>query len=279
LAILSSILERAAKAAAERSCTMIDNAEIGGTVLYDDGEHQFIWLGADGRNSAGLVQTMQYLIIDKGRGILLDPGGVHLFSRVVAAVSRFISIDHIDTIFFSHQDPDVSSGIALWLGITKAKIYIANLWIRFIPHFGIIDSKRILPIESAGKALRLESGANLVFVPSHYMHSPAAYSLYDDKARILFSGDIGAATLPEGEETLFVEDFASHIKYIEGFHKRLIASNSVAKRWVDNVRRLKPAMIAPQHGAVYKDASVEAYLDWLSRLSCGIDELDALYRM
>jgi flavorubredoxin len=259
--------------------TMIETKDSGGVVLFDDGDHRFIWLGADTHGKKGVVQTMQYLIIDKGRGTLLDPGGVHLFPRVVSAASRFISIDRIDTIFFSHQDPDVSSGIALWLGVTTAKIYIAELWIRFIPHFGIVDQSRIVSVESAGKSLRLASGAELLFVPTHYMHSPAAWSLFDNRAGIIFTGDVGAAAFPDGEEYLFVEDFQKHTRYIEGFHKKLIVSNTVARRWVDNVRRLAPAMIAPQHGAVYKDGSVGAFLDWLSALKCGIDELDALYRM
>jgi len=258
---------------------MIETKDAGGIVLFDDGDHRFIWLGADSKGKRGVVQTMQYLIIDKGRGILLDPGGVHLFPRVVAAASRFISIDRIDTIFFSHQDPDVSSGIALWLGVTSAKIYIADLWIRFIPHFGIVDQARIIAVEGAGASIKLGSGAELVFVPTHYMHSPAAWSVFDKRAGILFTGDVGAAVFPEGAEYLFVDDFKSHIKLIEGFHKRLIASNSVARRWVENVRRLAPVMITPQHGAVYRNESVGAFLDWLGALKCGVDDLDALYRM
>lgn len=258
---------------------MADGTASDDAILFDDGEHRFIRLGAGSRGTKGVVQTTQYLIVDKGRGVLLDPGGVHLFPGVVAAASRYISIDDVDAIFFSHQDPDVSSGIALWLGVTKAKIYIADLWIRFIPHFGIVDQARIAPIESAGKAIRLASGAELAFVPSHYMHSPAAFSLYDRRARILFSGDIGGAVFPDGGETAFVDDFAGHVRYIDGFHKRLMASNSVAKRWVENARRLGPEMIAPQHGAVYRGASVGAFLDWLAGLRCGVDELDALYRM
>ncbi|PKL08012.1 MAG: MBL fold metallo-hydrolase [Spirochaetae bacterium HGW-Spirochaetae-7] len=258
---------------------MIEDKEAGGVVLFDDGDHRFIWLGGEAKTRKGVVQTMQYLIIDKGRGVLLDPGGVHLFPRVVAAASRYISIDRIDTIFFSHQDPDVSSGIALWLGVTSAKIYIAELWIRFIPHFGIVDQARIVAIEGVGKSIRLASGAELTFVPSHYMHSPAAYSLFDRRAGILFTGDIGGAVFPDGAETLYVDDFKAHVKFIEGFHRRLMASNSVTKRWVENARRLAPTMLAPQHGALYRGDSVGAFLDWLSALRCGVDDLDALYRM
>jgi len=255
---------------------MIADSDINGRVLYEDADHSFIWLGGETKYRKGVIQTMQYLIIDHGRGTLLDPGGVHLFSRVVASLSRYISIDKIDTIFFSHQDPDVSSGIALWLGATSAKVYVSELWTRFLPHFGIVDASRVLPIPDKGMTLALGPGAEARCVPAHFMHSPGQFNLFDVKSRILFTGDIGAAVFNEGQETVFVEDFARHIPLIEGFHKRYMASNQIVKRWCDSVRRLDPAMIAPQHGAVYKGESIKAFLDWLSALRCGVDLIDQL---
>ncbi len=256
---------------------MIREEEVNGRVLYENGTHSFIWLGTEGKYRKGVIQTMQYLIIDNGRGILLDPGGVHLFSRVVASVSRYISIDKIDAIFFSHQDPDVSSGIALWLGITQAKVYISELWLRFLPHFGIVDSTRVLPIPDRGSKLKVGPSLELTCVPAHFMHSPGQFSLYDPVSRILFSGDIGAAVFEEGEETVFVEDFARHKASISGFHERYMASNAVTRRWCDAVRRLKPDMIAPQHGAVYRGQALADFLDWLSALRCGVDLADQYF--
>lgn len=256
---------------------MIQNDDVHGKILYEDNQHKFIWLGSESQYRKGAVQTMQYLIIDNGRGVLLDPGGVHLFSRVVTAVSRFISVDKIDTIFFSHQDPDVSSGIALWLGITNAKVYISELWVRFLPHFGIVDTKRMIGVPDKGVDITLASGALMKCVPSHFMHSPGQFGLFDEKSRILFTSDIGAAVFGEGEETLFVEDFNAHIPFIEGFHTRYMASNKIVRRWVDAVRRLNPAMLAPQHGAVYKDETVGKFLDWMANLQCGTDFIDTLF--
>ncbi len=257
---------------------MIDSGDMNGKVLFDDGEHKFVWLGTDADYRRGVVQTMQYLIIDKGRGWLLDPGGVHLFSRVVASASRLVPLDRIEGIFFSHQDPDVSSGIALWLGVTPAKIYISELWTRFLPHFGIVDASRVVPIESLGKGVSLGSGARLAFVPTHFMHSPGAFSLFDERSRILFSGDVGAAIFPEGEERLFIDDFELARPHLEGFHRRIIASNAVARRWSESVSRLSPAMIAPQHGGVFRDKAVRDFLSWLGGLRCGVDLLDELYK-
>lgn len=257
---------------------MIDKSDLNGKILFDDGEHKFIWLGADTDSRRGVVQTMQYLIIDKGRGWLLDPGGTHLFSRVVACTSRYISLDRIEGIFFSHQDPDVSSGIALWLGITPAKIWISDLWLRFLPHFGLVDTSRVTGIESSGKGITLGSGARFSFVPTHFMHSPGAFSLYDERSRILFSGDVGAAVFPEGQDQLFNDDFSQVLPYAEGFHKRYIASNAVARRWCEIVGRIDPSMIAPQHGAIYRGPAVKGFLAWLSGLRCGLDLIDELYK-
>ncbi len=249
-----------------------------GQVLYDDGDHKFIWLGTDDDYRKGVVQTMQYLIIDGNKGWLLDPGGVHLFSRVVAGISRYISLDRIEGIIFSHQDPDVSSGIALWLGVTKAKVWISALWTRFLPHFGIVDLARVAAIEEVrDRALALPSGAFLRFVPTHFMHSPGAWSVFDEKSRILFSGDVGAAVFPEGKEALFIDDFQAALPYVEGFHKRYIAGNAVARRWVEIVRRLDPAIIAPQHGGMYRGPAVSAFLGWLAALRCGIDLIDEIF--
>ena len=255
----------------------MENSDIDGIVLYEDEDHKFIWLGSESKQRKGAVQTMQYLIIDRGRGVLLDPGGVHLFSRVVTAVSRFISVDKIDTIFFSHQDPDVSSGIALWLGITKAKIYISSLWVRFMPHFGIVDLSRMVPIPDKGMSISLPSGSNMKCIPSHFMHSPGQFGLYDERSKILFTVDIGAAVFDDDNETTFVEDFEKHLPLIEGFHIRYMASNKIVSKWVETIRLLKPAMIAPQHGAIYKDEQVDNFLNWLSGLKCGTDYIENLF--
>lgn len=247
-------------------------------LLYKDETHQFIRLDTEEGNNSGVIQTNQYLIIDQGRGVLLDPGGVHLFSRVIAAVSRHISLADIDKIFFSHQDPDVSSGIALWMGVTPAQIYISSLWTRFLPHFGIVDSTRIVPIEETGRTLNLSSGQKLTFIPSHFLHSVGCYSLYDERSKILFSGDIGAAVFKD-QQYNFVDDFEAHRPLIDQFHRRYMTSGAVLKKWVAMVSRLTIDYVAPQHGAVYRGEAVGKFLNYLESLSCGIDLMNELYTL
>ncbi|MEW5817989.1 MAG: MBL fold metallo-hydrolase [Spirochaetota bacterium] len=255
---------------------MIKTEDINGKILYQDDDHKFIWLGADSKEKKGVVQTNQYLIVDKGQGTLLDPGGIHLFSRVVSVLSRFIEIEKIESIIFSHQDPDVSSGIALWLGVTPAQIYISSLWIRFLPHFGIVDLERVTGIEEPGKKLSLSSGAELLFIPAHFLHSTGNFCVYDEKSKILFSNDIGTAVFTD-DQYLIVENFEEHKKIMEPFHKRYMAGNRVCRKWVETVSKLKVEMIAPQHGAILQGENVVRFLKWFEQLSCGIDNLDQLY--
>ncbi len=244
-----------------------------GEVLYDDGEHKFIWLGW-GKLEDGLIQTNQYLVVQGTKGILLDPGGIHIFPKVVSNVTKYIDLDDIQYIFFSHQDPDVSSGIPMWLSVTPANIYISELWVRFLPHFGITDLSRIKGIPDSG--MRIDY---LDIIPAHFMHSPGNHIAYDPKANILFSADIGAAVFG-GNKYLFVDDdnFNSHINIMEGFHKRYIASSNACKYFINKVRSLNPHMIAPQHGAVFREKTVDLFLNWLSSLRCGTDLIDEISR-
>jgi len=245
-----------------------------GKILYDKNDHKVIWLGWDESEGSEAVQTNQYLIIHKGKGILLDPGGVHLFSRVVAVISNYINIDNIETIFFSHQDPDVSSGIALWLGVTRAQIYISKLWIRFIPHFGIIDQRRLKPVEDKGGEIPISGDKTIKLIPAHFLHSPGNFAVWDEESGILFSGDVGAAVFSKGDEYLYVEDFQLHLKIMEGFHQRYMVSNAACRNFVKQLKDKDIKIIAPQHGALFKDDMAREFLKWFGNLECGVDIIE-----
>ena len=251
-----------------------------GKLLYDEDEHKVIWLGWGEDDDRGAVQTNQYLIVHKGKGVLLDPGGVHLFSRVVAVISNYINLDNIEGIFFSHQDPDVSSGIALWLGVTNANIYISELWLRFVPHFGIIDQSRLKGIPDSGGSLPLRDGSELQLLPAHFLHSPGNFAAWDAQSRILFSSDIGAAVFSKENRKLFVDDFDAHTSLMEGFHKRYMSTGRLCKRFVRKARSTAGEagidMIAPQHGGIFRGELAEKFLSWFESLECGADIIEEI---
>lgn len=250
---------------------------IEGKVLFEKDDYKFIWLGWDEKSDIEIVQTNQYLVLSKNEGFLLDPGGVHLFSKVVATASKFIDFSNITKIFFSHQDPDVSSGIAMWLGITKATVYISGLWTRFVPHFGIFDQSRIIGIPDKGTTLKFENGKELIVLPAHFLHSTGNFIIYDPTSKILFSGDIGAAVFPKNDKYLFVDNFDKHLTYMEGFHRRYMTSNRACKKFVEMISKYEIQMIAPQHGAIFRGENVKKFLDFLYNLDCGVDLIDKFY--
>ena len=240
-------------------------------VLFDSNEHKVVYY--EELTPASAVQSNQYLIYHKGEGMLLDPGGHKVFSKLLSELSLVLPPSQIKYIFLSHQDPDIVASINGWLMTTQANALISKLWTRFLPHFGL-DSQledRVIPIDDGGTTVTLGGDCKLIIIPAHFMHSPGNFQVYDPCSKILFSGDLGASL---GNDYFFVEDFEAHIKYMEGFHRRYIASNKVLKFWANMVRQLDIETIAPQHGAVFKGKEmVNRFIEWVENLEVGVDLL------
>jgi len=238
-------------------------------VIYDTPEHKVIF--SEELTPANAVQANQALIIHKGEGMLLDPGGHKV--KLLSDISLYIPPSQIKYIFLSHQDPDIVASINGWLMTTKAQAYISKLWTRFLPHLGL-DSQledRLIPIDDGGTKIILGGDCELLILPAHFMHSPGNFQVYDPCSKILFSGDLGASM---GQDYFFVENFDEHIKYMEGFHKRYMASSKVLKFWANMVRQLDIEMIVPQHGAIFKGKEmVERFINWVENLQVGVDLL------
>lgn len=241
------------------------------SVIADSGKLRWIVLGRDAERNPQVIDTNQYLIVSNGQGMLLDPGGIEIFPRVLAELTRHLALDRIRVLFASHQDPDIISSLPLWLDLNpEAVTYCSRLWTGFIAHFATGKDARMLPIPDGGMALPIPgSSAQVLAIPAHYCHSSGNFSIYDETTGTLFSGDIGAALLPDHEAALYVDDLAGHIRYMEGFHLRWMPSTTALRAWVARVRPLAPRLICPQHGAIFRGAAVTQLLDWLDSLEVG----------
>lgn len=247
------------------------------TVLYDDGSHKNLLLEDFGLGGQA-IQANQHIIVHNGIGMILDPGGHKVYSNALSATMSAIGGTGLRYIFLSHQDPDIVAALNGWLMSTEADAYISRLWNRFVAHFAfdhlIADRLKLIPDE--GMILDL-NGINLLVLPAHFLHSAGNFHVYDPQAKILYSGDLGAST---GQEYIYVEDFDAHIKFMEGFHRRYMASNKAMKAWANMVSGLDIDMIAPQHGALFKGkASVNRFIDWCKDFSCGVDVISKLYSL
>lgn len=246
-------------------------------ILFDDGHHKCVMFSFDDESHEdAFLSVNQFLIIQNESAILIDPGSTSVFYEMSEAVERYIALDKIKYIFFSHQDPDVAGSIAEWSVSTSAKFVLSRLWVRFMSHYGFMDMDRVLSLEDKGAKIAFGEDA-LHFIPAHFLHSPGNFSLYDSRSKILFSGDIGAAIVPPQDLYKEVEDFEQHLPFLEGFHKRYMAGNIFTRAWVEHVKRYPVEIIAPQHGALFTGLHVNAFLEWFKALKCGGDLIEEIY--
>ncbi len=241
------------------------------TILFDNGTHKNVLL--EDVSSGLAVQANQHVIVDGASGMILDPGGHKVYSKVLAGTMTQLGRSKLEKIFLSHQDPDIVAATNGWLMTTDAVAYVSKLWIRFVPHFGLdhLVLDRLLPIPDQGMRLPLGS-AEMLLLQAHFLHSCGNFHLYDPVSKILYSGDLGASI---GGETVEVQDFDAHLPAMEGFHKRYMAGSKALRAWVKMVRKLDVQIIAPQHGALFRGpAMVERFLSWCETLQCGMDLLD-----
>lgn len=246
------------------------------TVLFDNGTHRNILLEDFGHGLA--VQANQHLIIHAGKGMILDPGGHKVYNRVLSETTSLLKGGKLEYLFLSHQDPDIVAATNGWLMTTDAIAYCSALWTRFVPHFGLdrLVENRLKAIPDGGMVLEM-GGVDFLILPAHFLHSCGNFHVYDPLSKILYSGDLGASL---GQDYITVPDFDAHLNYMEGFHKRYMASGRALKAWVRMVRQLDIEIIAPQHGALFKGKEmVGRFLDWADGLECGIDLYEGTYQV
>ena len=236
--------------------------------LFENKTHTWLMFGRDDERSEVIIDTNQYMVVSKNNALLMDPGGIELFSAMLAAVIKQVPAEKITHIFASHQDPDIISSLGLWdQALPAATLHSPWIWEGFIRHFGM-DNITYNPIADEGGELKIDN-TTLTFIPAHYLHSSGNFNVYDSEAKILMSGDIGAA-LEEADAPIFVDNFEEHINKMKMFHQRWMPSNKAKNQWVNRIRKLGVEMMCPQHGRIFKGDDVKRFLDWFEGLEVGL---------
>lgn len=237
--------------------------------IFEQGEHVWRVIARDPGRQSHLIDTNEYVVESSGAALITDPGGQEIFPAVFSALCSDFDPRNLTHVFASHQDPDVISSLALWLEFKpQLRCYASWLWSTFIPHFGG-EHDTIIQMPDEGMPIEL-GRLVLQAVPAHYLHSSGNLHLYDPVAKILFTGDVGAALLPPDLDGLFVQDFTRHIRYAEGFHRRWMGSAEAKNDWCERTSKLAIELLCPQHGAIYRGADVARFIDWFGSLRVGV---------
>ena len=81
---------------------------------------------------------------------------------MVIELSKLGTVEELDYVFASNQDPDIIASMARWLMKTRATVMCSELWSRFLPHLvtgymdeqmGVDLEKRIMGIPDGGQLL------------------------------------------------------------------------------------------------------------------------------
>lgn len=232
-------------------------------ILYTDDKHQCVQL--NNQVIDGTIQASLFLVKHNNRGMLIGCGGQRVYKNVLAALSAHLPSGSLDFIFLPHQDPDIGSGLNLWLPISKAQVMISSLWTRFLPAFcvqGLLES-RVTALPDQGMMINL-AGSSLVAVPAHFLYSPGNFHLYDPVSKILFTANLGASITSQAENIETEEEFERHVPELALFHNRYMPGSDACRRWSALARQLDVEMIVPQYGArITGKALVERFYQWV----------------
>lgn len=235
------------------------------TVLYQHAGHAVYWLGI---SHATAFRCNVYLIADGDQAILVDPGSRAFFSQVRDRVADIMPPERVTGMILCHQDPDVAASMVDWLEVNAdLQVFASPRTHVLLPHYGKSDY-RVYDIEGTPR-LALPSGAELSFVPAPFLHFPGAFATFDRASGYLYSGDVWAAL--DIDWTLVVHDFDAHRGRMELFHKDYMASRVATQGFVRSLAGLEVSAILPQHGSIIGPRHVQAALDYLSTLECGLD--------
>lgn len=240
--------------------------------LYSNGDHQWIILGRDPERNHLMADTNQVVLINNGAATLIDPGGIEVFPAFLSALNGLISIDKVERIILTSPDPDAISSIPLWRQVCKDDLYVSapSLWKDLVLH---LDGEcKIQGINDDGATISLSNGKALELIPAHHLHAPASFSLYDKTAKVLYSSSIGSALHTANSTGEFeVDDFQSHVSFLEDYHTRWFASSSARNDWLASIRNLEIDYMVPHRGPAFNKTYVEKFLTWFSQVQIGND--------
>jgi len=235
------------------------------TLLYQREGHAVYWLGI---TEDTVFRCNVYLIIDGDEAILVDPGSRSYFAQVKSRVSQIIDPASVNGMILGHQDPDMAASMVDWLEVCPdCMVYTSPRGQVLLPHFGV-SGYRWQDIETK-PVHTFVSGRKLRFTTAPHLHSPAAFTSYDEVSCFLFSGDIWSALMTSWQLT--VKDFDQHRMQMDMFHMDYMASNIAARGFIAKLDGLNINAILPQHGSLISHAHVEDALEYLRTLQCGTD--------
>ena len=236
-------------------------------LLFEKNDHKVYWLGMAVPDA---FRTNIYLVVDGDEAVVIDPGNRSFYTELYNRIKNLGDIEKLTGAIFCHQDPDVAGSIAEWVADFKdIKVITSARTNVLLPHYGISDYNFYDTGDPNEHKLKFKSGNELQFIEAHFLHFPGAIATYDPLSGFLFSGDVWAAI--DIDFKYIIQDFEYHRLKLNLFHLDYMSSSVATKGFVKKLADYDIRGILPQHGAIISQKDVQAALDYLNELRCGLD--------
>jgi len=175
-----------------------------------------------------------------------------------------LGIEQIDYIVVNHAEQDHSGSLPMVLEMYPRAKVVTNEKCR-----DLLVSLLQIPPESVqvvkdGETISL-GDRTLRFILTPWTHWPETQITFLEEDRILFPCDLFGFHMASSE--LFLTNEAEAYRSAKRYYAEIMMPfrNSI-KGYVQKVRELNPAMIAPSHGPVHRNPKfiLDAYADWVS---------------
>lgn len=228
------------------------------------------WLGSS--NSQEFLQVNTYLLVQKGKAILFDPGPVPCFREVFGAAGEVVERDRLVCIVLSHQDPDVCASLPLWEEQGFRGDLVAH-WRTglLLPSYALRSNIINIYKDETG---RIEGFPALDFLVAPYLHAPGTILAHDRASGSLFSGDLFGAL----GTNLSLEADEHYLSRMVAFHEQYMPSSAMLKAAIEDIRSLGCQRILPQHGSILEGTAVSRAIDSLGTAECGKLDVETAQR-
>jgi len=235
------------------------------TPLFQDDQHAVYWLGVP---EGYAFRCNTYLIVDGQEAILVDPGSHQSFEFIKKRIVQILPVGKLVGLVLCHQDPDVAASMTDWLSIDPQLWIITSVRANvLLPGYG--ESEYRFFNINENPIWSFQSGRQLKFIESPFLHFPGAFTTYDVISGFLFSGDVWASI--DMDQRLVEDDFDMHELKLNLFHVDYMANNVAARGFVGRLRNLELNAILPQHGAIIPRKHISKATEYLRELKCGLD--------
>ena len=207
-----------------------------------------------------------YLIVGSKKTALIDTVNPGFEKELLEKVSERIDPTKIDYVIMNHAEPDHANAVKDVLAVAKnAKLVASAKGKEAAMMYFDIPVERIMVVDESSE-IGL-GGKTLKFVDAPWLHWPETIFTYLEEDKILFPCDFFGSHLAVGE--FYADEYGNENTLDMAklyFAEIMMPFRKPGQTAVEKVKKLKPKMIAPSHGLIWREPKVilDEYAKWTS---------------